>query len=86
MPALILNYGTVILRVGEARLTFDDVYDPSEVQRELFKRMADREYRERVAQSKSERERFAAWLEAYHRVVNPDDTAENPPFPGQFSG
>lgn len=87
LPALILNYGTVILRVGEARLTFDDVYDPSEVQRELFKRMAEREYRERLAQSKSERERFAAWLEAYHRVVNPnDDTAENPPFPEQFSG
>ena len=86
LPALILNYGTVILRIGEARLTFDDVYDPSEVQRELFKRMAERDYRERLAQSKSERERFAAWLEAYHRVVNPDDTAENPPFPEQFSG
>ena len=84
LPSLILNYGTVILKVGEARLTFDDVYDPSEVQRELFKRMAEREYRERLAQSKSERERFAAWLEAYHKVVNPEDTAENPPFPEQF--
>jgi hypothetical protein len=72
------------LKVGEARLTFDDVYDPSEVQRELFKRMAEREYRERLAQSKNERERFAAWLEAYHKVVNPEDTAENPPFPEQF--
>ncbi len=87
LPALLLNYGTVILRVGEARLTFEDIYDPSEVQRELFRRMAEREYRERLAQSKSERERFAAWLEDYHRVVNPnDDSAENPPFPEQFSG
>lgn len=33
---LLLNYGTVYIRVGDDELTFDHVYDPESVQQELF--------------------------------------------------
>jgi uncharacterized membrane protein YdbT with pleckstrin-like domain len=33
---LILNFGTVFIRVGEASLTFNNVFNPSEVQREIL--------------------------------------------------
>jgi len=32
---LLLNFGTVYIRVGDAVLTFDEVHDPSKVQREI---------------------------------------------------
>jgi hypothetical protein len=73
---LFLNFGTVYIRVGDTQLTFDQVFNPSEVQRELFNRLATREYRERLAEQKREQERMSQWLETYHRLTNPDT---NPP-------
>jgi hypothetical protein len=81
---LVLNFGVVNIRVGEARLTFDDVYNPSEVQRELFKRIAEREYNERVKQIAGDRDRVISWIEAYHRVVE-NQEHENPSSPDEFS-
>jgi hypothetical protein len=51
---LLLNFGTVYIRVGDTQLTFDQVFNPSEVQRELFNRIATREYRERLVEQKRE--------------------------------
>lgn len=67
---LILNFGTVYIRVGEITLTFDDVFNPSEVQRELFHRLALRNIRERQAQGEAERQRMADWISAYHRITH----------------
>lgn len=68
---LLLNFGTVYIRVGEDLLTFDNVFDPSEVQRVLFYRIALRSLRDRQVQADAERQRMADWISAYHRVVNP---------------
>lgn len=67
---LILNYGTVFIRVGTETFTFDDVFDPAEVQRELFQRLAKVQLLEKQAQAEGERQRMADWLAAYHRVTH----------------
>jgi hypothetical protein len=66
---LLLNFGTVFIRVGDTTLTFDYVYNPSEVQRELFHRLAQRTVRERQQQADAERERMAEWIGVYHRLT-----------------
>jgi len=65
---LILNFGTVTIRVGEADLTFDQVFNPSQVQQEIFKRMAEQEYRKAQMDLQNESERFGDWIEAYDRL------------------
>jgi hypothetical protein len=79
---LILNYGTVFIRVGDQQLTFDDVFNPSEVQRELFNRLSARTYAERQAAQESERNRIADWVAAYHRVANRSQPPRTPPRSG----
>lgn len=66
---LLLNFGTVYIRVGDQQLTFDDVFNPAEVQRELFHRLAAKTYSDRQAQAQSERQRIADWIATYHRVT-----------------
>lgn len=66
---LLLNFGTVYIRVGDTEFTFDEVFNPSEVQRELFRRIAQRSLRERQQQAETERQRMADWIAAYHRLT-----------------
>lgn len=66
---LLLNFGTVYIRIGDTLFTFDNVYNPSEVQRELFHRMAVRSVRERQQQAEAERQRMADWISAYDRLT-----------------
>lgn len=67
---LLLNFGTVFIRIGDAQFTFDNVFNPSEVQRELFHRIAMRSLSERQQQAENERQRMAEWIAAYHRLTN----------------
>jgi hypothetical protein len=76
---LIFNYGTVYIRVGESDLTFDDVFNPAEIQRELFKRLADRDYKEKQKAVAGEQQRLAEWLQIYDRVVRNSRNSNNPP-------
>jgi hypothetical protein len=63
---LLLNYGTVYINVGNQTLTFDNVFNPSEVQRELFHRLNKRSYDEKVKQGEAERKRMAEWIATYN--------------------
>ncbi len=81
---LLLNYGTVYIRVGDKQLTFDDVHNPSVVQRELFDRVTAKNYAEKLAAQESERQRMAEYLAAYHRVTQRGRPPENPPARGGF--
>ncbi|MEN4098847.1 MAG: hypothetical protein ROW52_02910, partial [Anaerolineaceae bacterium] len=58
------------------QLTFDEVLKPSEVQRELFNRVATREYRQRMAEQQREQDRMSQWISTYHRLSHPE---ANPP-------
>jgi len=75
--ALLFNYGTVYIGVGETKLTFDDVPNPADVQRELFKRLAMRDYREKHNEIEAEQKRVANWIAAYHRVIEEERKTEN---------
>jgi hypothetical protein len=66
---LILNYGTVYISVGETTLTFDYVFNPAEVQRELFNRLAMHDFKEKQDVKISAEKHVADWIAAYHRVV-----------------
>ena len=67
---VLLNYGTVNIQVGTESLIFDYVRDPSSVQREIFRRMAERQAALRQANIDSERDRMSQWITAYHRRIN----------------
>jgi hypothetical protein len=63
---LLLNFGTVTINVGNSMFTFENVYDPSQVQQDLFRRMADHEYRKKQEDIRSDRERVSDWITTYH--------------------
>lgn len=69
---MLFNYGTVYIRVGDQNLTFDGVYNPAEVQREIFHRLAKRKQMEKQIQIDSEKKNILDWIEAYHQVITPD--------------
>lgn len=77
----ILNYGTVFIKVGESTFDFDYVYNPSDVQRELFKRFSEYKYREKLAQDEADAKRMADWIEGYHEWAesNRPPTRDEPP-------
>jgi len=66
---LVLNYGTVFIRIGDTRFSFDMVYDPSDVQRDLFVRIDRLNYREKQREAMAARLRMVDALEAYHAVI-----------------
>jgi len=80
---LIFNFGTVTVLVGESHLTFNDVYNPSEVQRAIFERFMVIKKQEQDKAESKDRQRIAEWLEIYDNIrrtrpdlgpVKPDDS------------
>ena len=76
--AQVFNYGTVFIRIGTTELTFDDVYNPSDVQREIFKRKGELEQREKTEFLRQQRNRTANYLEEFRLLTGQDLT------PGQL--
>lgn len=63
----LFNFGTVYIIVGNMRLSFDHVYNPSEVQEDIFYRMGERLEKVRQFEIEAERERVSEWIASYHR-------------------
>uniref|UniRef100_A0A7C4L0Z7 Cyclic nucleotide-binding domain-containing protein n=1 Tax=Bellilinea caldifistulae TaxID=360411 RepID=A0A7C4L0Z7_9CHLR len=82
---LILNFGTVYVRVGDSTLTFNNVMAPSEVQRELFQRFMEFKQREEERAEASINEQLADWIEEYHRMVQGKVNGKNPTQLGENS-
>lgn len=84
----LINFGTVYARVGQAEFTFDRVYNPSEVQSELQRRMAERDVRERKAQRDQQDDwmldRAAAYYEEYGQTPDINLDGDNPPPPEYY--
>jgi len=76
---LILNFGTVKIKIGNEELSFNDVYQPSQVQSEIYARY--RTFQETA--KKTEQQRFVEWIKTYDELkqenenpnpsVNPDE-------------
>jgi hypothetical protein len=72
----LFNFGTVTIIVGNMELTFDHVYNPSEVQQDIFYRMGERLEHLRQFEINSERERVSEWIASYHRKAREGDGLE----------
>ena len=66
----LFNFGTVYIVVGTMRLSFDHVYNPSEVQEDIFYRMGERLEKVRQFEIDAERERVSEWIASYHRKTS----------------
>ena len=74
---LLLNFGTVTINVGTEKLTFDNVFNPVQVQYEISDRMYALSRRKEEQEAAKERERVADWLMAYHRQLAKIENFEN---------
>jgi hypothetical protein len=64
---LLLNYGTVYINIGATQFCFNYVFDPSQVQQDIFRRMAQRVANKKKMETDADRERFSEWIATYHR-------------------
>jgi len=74
----LLYFGAATIRAGDSDLTFDDVFNPSEVQRELFNRLAGYSSREQMDSLNEAEQHMADWIETYHRIVGTDTQRDSP--------
>jgi len=70
---MLLNFGTVYIRVSTEVLTFDNVYQPSKVQEDIFRRMQAAAAAAREREIDAERERVAHWFGVYHAQTQTQD-------------
>ncbi len=70
----LLNFGNVVINVGEARFIFMGVFDPARVQQDIFVRMYEQRREKEKAVARKERERIARALGMYYRNV--EDTQD----------
>ena len=66
---LIFNYGTVHIQIGNEELSFDNVYHPSAIQREIYACYA--AYNDRLKMT--EQQRLADWIAAYDEIMREQD-------------
>ncbi|MEN6555225.1 MAG: hypothetical protein ABFD21_02380, partial [Anaerolineaceae bacterium] len=76
---MLLNFGTVFIRVSTEVLTFDNVYQPSKVQEDIFRRMQAAAAAARERDIDEERERVARWFSVYHAQTQDTTKRLNPP-------
>jgi uncharacterized membrane protein YdbT with pleckstrin-like domain len=70
----LLNVGNVVVNIGDAKLTFDGVYEPARVQQEIFTRMHQLRLKKQQEEMVREQDRIVKLLEIYHRQANsPED-------------
>jgi hypothetical protein len=79
MIGILLNFGTVYIRIGETEFPFDHVSDPSSVQKELFSRFMALTQREKKNEAQAQSERIADYIDTYHRMTgNLKESSEFP--------
>lgn len=61
----LLNFGTVYIRIGDTQFDFENVWNPSAVQREVFQRFQEFINNEKKKEEEGHRKRIADWLEIY---------------------
>jgi hypothetical protein len=79
LTGLVLNFGTVYIRVGDRQLTFDNVFRPSEVQRELFHRLSEVKQKEKEDQANEEKQRMGDWVASYNDWLRKNQPPSPPP-------
>lgn len=62
---MLFNYGTVYITIGNTQLTFNDIYQPSIVQQDIFTRMGKHAQERDDRTTMLERERVAQWFKVF---------------------
>ena len=62
---MLFNYGTVYITIGNTQLTFNNVYQPSVVQQDIFTRMGEHAKERDDRNTMLERERVAQWFKVF---------------------
>ena len=75
----LLKFGTVVINVGEVKFTFDNVYNPSKVQQEIFSRYYARKELIKIQEASNERQRMLGWISVYHEQVGDQNNSEDEP-------
>lgn len=65
---LLLNYGTVYIRVGDEEFTFDNVSDPAKIQERLFGVLEMSISRTKKSEITEQQENLAKLIDAYHQI------------------
>jgi hypothetical protein len=69
---LLFNFGTVTINVGTAQFTFDYVFNPLQVQKDLFNRLEERTAQKKLQERLAERERVSEWFATYDEITHPE--------------
>lgn len=79
---LLLNYGNVMINVGATKLIFYGVFNPADVQHDIFDRMYALRKRMEAEQMVMERDRMVEWLSIYREEsdVLENEQENNPDF------
>jgi len=64
LVGLVLNFGTVRVQIGNEELTFDNVYDPSQIQGEVYLQL--KKFQDE--QQRLEGQRMAEWITTYDQI------------------
>jgi hypothetical protein len=73
---LLLNYGTVRIKVGVEVFDFTDVFDPPQVEQDIIRRIASRKNKKAEADKIAEAELMGNWLANYHQISRELDNNE----------
>lgn len=65
---MLLNFGTVYIRVGDEELTFDKVPNPAEVQKRLFQVLETANAKIKKSELTDQQFKVAEWIDTYNRV------------------
>ena len=65
---LILNFGTVYIRVGDDELTFDNISNPSMIQERLFGILEMSISRSKISERTLQQQNLAEMIDAYHQI------------------
>lgn len=75
----LLNFGTVFIRIGDTQFDFENVWNPSAVQREVFQRFQEAIANEKKKEEEGHRKRIADWLEIYTNLQMGRSEFDPPP-------
>jgi hypothetical protein len=64
-----LNYGKVIINVGETRFIFNNVHEPAQVQQDIFTRIHAQRRQKELAEAARDRRRLVDVLGLYHQAA-----------------
>jgi hypothetical protein len=73
----ILNYGDVLISVGETKFVFHNLHDPARVQQDIFDRMYALRRKKEQDEANRQRDRMVDVIEIYHRNRVEQDLEES---------